>query len=236
MVNYILARPRESQIKEVAHQIFQLIGAFNIISDPDLRAYLERVRSHIPADQLPDIMARKHHYASRIKGKIRQLIDRYAERRFYEMIKVRKIVSDIMWKFPLYIVPGHAGPPLGKSLYEREGFMNRFETAMITELSSLPQVMFWHRNLGRGRGFSINGYKSDHYPDFILFTHTGKFIVIEAKGDDRDNSDSAAKCKLGNKWAEMAGWDFYYFMIFDSKELEGAYTLEKAKELIKQIK
>jgi len=57
----------------------------------------------------------------------------------------------------------------------------------------------------------------------------------ETKGDDRDNSDSEAKCRLGNKWAEVSGKDFSYFMVFDKKEVPGSYTVTKAKELIKQL-
>ena len=133
------------------------------------------------------------------------------------------------------IVPGALGSSIGNSLYEREGAMNNFETTVITDIASLPNIVFWHRNLGRGKGFSINGYKSNHYPDFIAVSRSGKIIIIETKGDDRDNSDSAAKCRLGNKWAELAGKEFSYFMVFDKKVIPDAFTVEKAKELIRQL-
>ena len=62
-----------------------------------------------------------------------------------------------------------------------------------------------------------------------------KIVVLETKDDDKDNSDSATKCRLGNKWAELAGNDFLYFMVFDKKSIDGAYNLEDAKRLIKQL-
>ena len=34
---------------------------------------------------------------------------------------------------------------------------------------------------------------------------------------------------------KQAGKDFAYFMIFDKKGIEGAYTLDKAKELISKM-
>ena len=113
--------------------------------------------------------------------------------------------------------------------------MNNFETTIITDIAALPNIAFWHRNLGRGKGFSINGYKSNHYPDFIVGTKSGKIILIETKGDDRDNSDSQAKCRLGNKWAELSGSKFSYFMVFDKKAIEGAFNADKARELIRQL-
>jgi hypothetical protein len=40
-------------------------------------------------------------------------------------------------------------------------------------------------------------------------------------------------CRLGNKWAELSGKEFFYFMVFDKKPVDGAYTIDKAKELIR---
>ena len=45
--------------------------------------------------------------------------------------------------------------------------MNDFEKQVILTISSFPNIAFWHRNLERGKGFFINGFKSNHYPDFI---------------------------------------------------------------------
>ena len=40
------------------------------------------------------------------------------------------------------------------------------------------------------------------------------------------------RSELGNEWEKQAGDKFAYFMVFDKKEIEGAYTLDRAKELI----
>lgn len=56
--------------------------------------------------------------------------------------------------------------------------------------------------------------------------------MVETNGDQLDGSDSEAKCRLGNDWVKQAGDDFAYFMIFEKKEMDVAYTLDKAKELI----
>jgi len=60
-------------------------------------------------------------------------------------------------------------------------------------------------------------------------------IVIETKGDELDNSESAAKFRLVNQWAELAGKEFLYFIVFDKNIIDGSYTMDKAKELIKQL-
>src|ERR1039458_1982614 len=117
------------------------------------------------------------------------------------MLLTGNIKMQFNFALPEYIVPGRLGSDIGNALYEREGEMNIFEGKIIAEIASLPNIAFWHRNLGRGKGFAINGFKSNHYPDFIIVTKKGKVIILETKGDDRDNSDSEAKNRLGRDWA-----------------------------------
>ena len=214
IVEYILAKPKEGQIKDIAHQLVQLVGDMYPIPDQEIRAYVERILKQLNPEQLQDILVRKWTYSDKIKAKIRFHADTYAEGRFTDLIKIGKVSTAPTWNFPEMIVPGSLGASIGNSLYEREGAMNNFETTVITDIASLPNIAFWHRNLGRGKGFSINGFKSNHYPDFIAVSKSGKVIIIETKGDDRDNSDSAAKCRLGNKWAELAGREFPIFYGF----------------------
>jgi type III restriction enzyme len=235
IVEYILAKPKDGQIKDIAYQIVQLVGNLYPIPDQEIRIYVERILNQLNPEQLQDILVRKLSYSDKIKAKIRIHADSYAESRFNDLIKIGKVSTAPAWNFPEMIVPGSLGASIGNSLYEREGAMNNFEATVITDIASLPNISFWHRNLGRGNGFSINGFKSNHYPDFIVVSKSGKVIIIETKGDDRDNSDSAAKCRLGNKWAELAGRDFLYFMVFDKKDIAGAYTVDKAKDLIRQL-
>ncbi|MGF2411937.1 DEAD/DEAH box helicase [Ferruginibacter sp.] len=235
IVEYILAKPKENQVKDIAHQLVQMVGDMYPISDPEIRAYIERILSNLNTEQLQDILLRKLSYADKIKQKIRLHADSYAEKQFSDLVKIGKVVTEPAWQFPNQIVPGILGSSISKSLYEREGAMNNFETSFITEISSLSNIAFWHRNLGRGKGFAINGYSSNHYPDFIAYTTSGKIVVIETKGGDRDNTDSAMKCRLGNEWARLAGKNFSYFMVFEKNEIYGAYNTDKAKELIRQL-
>jgi hypothetical protein len=63
----------------------------------------------------------------------------------------------------------------------------------------------------------------------------GRVLIIESKGDDRDNSDSLQKIRLGNIWSAKAGDKYEYLMIFDTKQVDGAYRLIDAVKLISQM-
>ena len=232
IAEYILAKPKDAQISDVTHQIMQIIGNLYPIPDQEIKKYVGRILNGMNAEQMHDILVRKWSYTDKIRDKIRMLSDSYAEKRFMELIKSKKISTKDNWKLKKEIVPGNTGSSIGNSLYEKEGVMNNFEEKVIMEIGTSSNITFWHRNLDKGKGFYINGYKANHYPDFILQTKSGKTILVETKGDHLDGSDSEGKCRLGNEWEKQAGHNFAYFMIFDKKEIDGAYRLDKAKELI----
>lgn len=232
---YILAKPPEARLNDVADQVLARIGDMWPIADQEIKKYVVRLLEDFSTEKLHDVLTRPQAYTGRIKKKIQSLADAFAEQRFKELLQVGKISTEAHWKFTERIVPGQLGKQISNALYEREGSMNGFEERAISELGGLPNIACWHRNLGRGKGFSINGFSSNHYPDFILLTKTGKVIIIETKGDDRDNSDSAAKARLGHIWQEKAGSNFLYFMVFDQGKVEGAYTLAEAKRLVGEV-
>jgi len=68
-------------------------------------------------------------------------------------------------------------------------------------------------------------------------TEKGILVVVEVKGDDRDNSDSERKLRLGRKWADKAGDGYRYYMVFDKLNWskEGAYDLSEFIELMKRL-
>jgi type III restriction enzyme len=72
------------------------------------------------------------------------------------------------------IVPGNTSSAICNSLYEKEGSMNSLEERVAMEIGTSFNIAFWHRNLERGKGFYINGFKSNLYPDFIIQTKSGK--------------------------------------------------------------
>ena len=55
---------------------------------------------------------------------------------------------------------------------------------------------------------------------------SGMTLLIETKGDHLANAETADKLWLGNKWADLAGDNYKYFMVFQSKEVDGAITIK----------
>ena len=53
--------------------------------------------------------------------------------------------------------------------------------------------------------------------------------------DDRDNTDSELKLKLGKLWESKAGRDFRYMMVFENNPVPGAERLSDALKKISQL-
>lgn len=231
-VQYLLSKPHEAQVGDVAHNLMQAVGGVPPIADQHLVAYIKRVMADWDGERIRDAIVQKHKYAALIRLKVRGLADAHAETEFKRKVQLGTIRTEPLWGFKKTLVPGELAPPLIGSLYAREGEMGEFESRVAQQLGGLPNIAWWHRNLTRGKGFPLNGFKYKHYPDFILGTKSGRILLIEAKGDDRDNSDSEAKARLGREWQQLSGMGFRYFMVFDKRKVDGAFTLAEAKGLV----
>lgn len=209
----------------------------DVILRDDLRIYVERIIGNLSNDDLTAIQTGYQFYASRIQRKIEDLLADFREERFFNLLETRDILCQPMFSLPKIITPVVTLDGLDKSLYESEAAVNSVERKIIEEIAALRNVKWWHRIAeSKPYSFSINGFIT-HYPDFFIMTDKSTLVVVEVKGDDRDNSDSERKLRLGRKWAEKARDCFRYYMVFDKLNWskEGAYDLSDFVELMKKL-
>ncbi len=232
-LQYIIAMPEESRKREMAGRLVKLIGNMYPIADQEVRRYVQRILDDMSGEQIHDCLEREYSYRDKIKNKIRTLATGYAEDAFFQWLDSDKIHTLNSFRLPENIFPVETAPAIPASLYESEGQMNSLETRVINEVANLDNILFWHRIIER-KGFCINGF-INHYPDFLIQTRKGKTLLVETKGDDRDNSDSIRKLKLGEAWAARAGNDFRYFMVFDTNAIDGAYRIDTFLSMVSNL-
>ena len=224
----------EAQKRQLAKYLAERVNSDEIAS-PHIRKYIKEILDHYIREEITDIIAHKEQALRLIKLKIEGLLQSYRKTKFGEWTDTNKVTMQPSFCFPnkLQLLKPSAGG-IRKSLYEKEGEMNDFEYQVINAVANLDNVVFWHRNIEK-RGFCINGF-INHYPDFIVKLESGMIIIIETKGEQLANDDSAAKLELGTKWANMAGLSFYrYYMVFDHQPINGAVTVQQLIDRIKQM-
>lgn len=224
----------EEKIERCTKQICHEINRDNAFSTSEVENYVRRIIANMTEDELAALETSYITYATRIKEKIKTLREAYMQERFYDLIERDRVFTEGTYAFPMVITPSESTDKVPKSLYEAEwDKMNGFERRTLDVIAGCDGVLWWHRIIEK-KGFHINGF-INHYPDFIVMMKSGKIVLVEAKGDDRDNGDSRTKLKLGQTWAAQAGRKFKYFMTFDHNSIEGAYNLEDFAEVLRDL-
>ena len=106
-----------------------------------------------------------------------------------------------------------SGGPLDKSLFAPvyENDFNGDEQDVAIYLDGEKALTWWHRNVARTQ-YGIQGWRRARiYPDFIFAVrHEGKaaqITVLETKGDQLDNLDTAYKRDVLDFLSQHFGWD-----------------------------
>ena len=233
---YLAKLPQEKKIIHCTDMICHQINKNNRYATSEIEGYVKRIVQNMTEDELAAMETAIPVYARKIQQKIESLEDDYREKQFYKWLDSGKVMCRDSYTLPSVITPADTTDAIPYSLYESErNDMNNFENTLIDVVVGLDNVKWWHRIIDR-KGMRLNAF-INHYPDFMVMMKSGKLILIEAKGDYLDGDDSKTKLKLGRTWQAQAGRMHRYFMVFKDKELglDGAYTLDKFVEVLKEL-
>ena len=209
---YISRFPAKERVAKCKDSIVHLLNKMNMVDAGELRRYVEIVLGDMEPDQLAALEKSPTAYAMRIREKIESLLDEYCARQFDLLLETGEIVCRESYQLPATIHPASSISTIGKSLYSAEEDMNGLERDLVMELTALPNVRWWHRNIAR-HGFCINGF-INHYPDIMIMTERGTVVLAETKGQHLKNDDSRQKVRMGRAWEKAAGQRYRYYMVY----------------------
>ncbi len=214
-------------------QIASMIKMDNI-AEPAIKKYVDKAIANLDADEISSLIDNIYLTRDTIQDKIEELLKDYQKQVFQQWLYTGRIILDNHYTF-LDAIALTKGELVGidKGLYAAEETVNDFEYDVISAIADNPNVLFWHRNREK-KEFCINGF-INHYPDFIVSMKSGNIILVETKGDHLVNEDSKNKIWLGNKWADLAGKKYHYFMVFQTKEVEGAITVKQLLQYLNEL-
>lgn len=234
--NRLAQLPPEQKIQSCTNMLCAQINRNNRYAAAEINDYVRRIVGGMTEDELSAMETAIPTYAAKIQEKIKGLEEAYREEQFSRWLDAGKIVCRESYALPPVITPADTTDAIPKSLYEAEkDDMNGGEHELIDAVVAPDNIKWWHRIIER-KGFRLNGY-INHYPDFMVMTKSGKLVLIEYKGDDRDNSDSERKLRLGRKWQAQCGQNYRYFMVFKNRDfgIDGAYTLDQFVEIMREL-
>lgn len=229
------AQPSEVRLRACKDTIKSRLARFNCIDYNELKDYVDRVVDTLNEDQISDMEQSVYPYVLKIEQKVKDLLAVHRANVFDLWLEQGKIECRPNYALSSTISPTNYTTIFPHSLYSGEEDVNEYERAAIMDLSSMRNIKWWHRNISRV-GFSING-SINAYPDIIAMTTSGKILLIETKGDHLDNAESQAKAKLGHQWDMLAGTQYRYFMVFQTRSpgYPGAYSYERFMEIVRGL-
>lgn len=226
--------PTEGKQRTLAANIARALK-YDEIPEKDIKDFVMDVIKGFDNERLGEFYDNELDTQDRFKQHIDALLVEYEEARFKKQLDISAITCEPSYTFPNRMTYKKTAVGLRKGLYlEEDGDINNFEYDVIKEVINLDNVVFWHRNPDRTNGFGINGF-INHYPDFIVGLKSGRIVMLETKGGDRDNSDSKRKLELGKLWANTAGDKYRYYMVFSTPKLSGAITTQELLETLKNL-
>ena len=228
--------PPESRVRQCKDMMFNQLNKLNMVDAAELKAYINRIVDDMDKAQLAAMEKAPLGYAAKIRAKIETLLEAHYRETFDKWLETERVVCMPSFRLPASIHPASNTDIYARSLYTAEdGDMNKLEQKLIVELTALPNVRWWHRNIAR-QGFAINGFIK-HYPDILIMTQSGKLICAETKGEHLKNDDSREKIALGQAWRTAAGKDFRYYMVFENEEnlLPGAVSMSQFIDTVKAL-
>ena len=228
--------PPESRVRQCKDMMFKQLNKLNMVDAAELKAYIDRIVDDMDKAQLAAMEKAPLGYAAKIRDKIETLLEAHYREIFEKWLETERIVCKPYFRLRHSIHPATYTNIYARSLYAAEdGDMNKLEQKLIVELTALPNVRWWHRNIAR-QGFAINGFIK-HYPDILIMTQSGKLICAETKGEHLKNDDSREKIALGQAWRTAAGKNFRYYMVFENEEnlLPGAMSMSQFIDTVKAL-
>lgn len=227
--------PPESRVRQCKAMILRQLNKLNMVGSAELSAYVDRIVDDMDKAQLAAMEKAPLGYADKIRRKIEHLLTQHYKETFAQWLETERIVCRPSYRLPSTIHPVSSTDMFGGSLYQAKEDMNQLEQELVMELTALPNIRWWHRNIAR-HGFCINGF-INHYPDVMIMTQSGKVILAETKGDHLKNDDSRDKIALGQAWRNAAGSQYRYYMVFRDGDnlLPGAVSMSQFVETIKAL-
>jgi len=235
---YLSQVPDERLRSTLVDTIYKQLEGINSLTATELKMYIKRIVDSLKQDELLAVRDNVFSVSYKIKLFIEYLKEEHAYAIFKKNIEKGSIVVKYNYKFPNAIGPSKSTAAISKSFYHQEmDDLNNTELDIIRLVAGMPNVKCWHRIMERKPNeFHINGF-INHYPDFWIITESGKFILLEVKGEQFAGESTQRKAELGRIWQNESTNKFKYYMVYKDRDMNfpGAYKLNDFLDILRSL-
>lgn len=212
----VVLYPEDFSIEEVSSWLKRNVR-HTVISSTEMGQYIDIALKDLSKKYtIEELSLNRFRIKERIQEEIQVILDKYAKETFDKLLKK----GDINVKSSSYspeekiMIARMSTEHFQKHLFERAGHLNGEETEFAMRVDVLDNVLWWFRSREK-EDFYLQGWRSGKfYPDFIIKTKSGAYILAEYKGGDRlSNDDTSYKEELGKLWEKLNGEKNKFFLV-----------------------
>jgi type III restriction enzyme len=157
-----------------------------------------------------------------IKDKIDEITNSYAKKRWDYFVKNDKISINnrIFSTLPDSIEDVKVTiDDFERFIYDKCPILNGEERTFALKVDGCSKVEWWARNVEKKpNAFYLHGYLGGKfYPDFVVKTKDGRLFLVEYKGKQLDNKETAYKKDIGEIWEKLSNDKMFFRLVFKDK-------------------
>jgi superfamily II DNA or RNA helicase len=224
----LILYPEDFSLEEVGNWLKANVR-HTVISSEEMAKYIDlALKDLAKSHSIQELSLNRFRIKERIQSEIAQIINEYAKKTFDALVKKGDIDMNSAFytsEKKIYLSRLSSEHFL-RHLFERAGYMNGEEIEFIIRLDALDNIAWWYRNREK-EDFYLQGWKSGKfYPDFIIKTNAGSYILVEYKGEDRlTNEDTEYKVQLGKFWEKASEGKNRFYLV----------NVKSSDDILKQI-
>lgn len=212
----LILYPEDFSIEEISNWL-KINIRHPVVSSTEMGQYIDMTLKDLEKKySIEELSLNRFRLRERMQEEIQIIIDAYAKVAFDRLLAKGDINTNSSFYSPKQkILMSRLSPEhFQKHLFERAGYMNGEETEFAMRIDILENIDWWYRNKEK-EDFYLQGWRpGKFYPDFIIKTKGGKYIVVEYKGEDRlSNEDTSYKDVLGKLWERLNGGKNRFFLV-----------------------
>jgi len=212
----IVLYPEDFSLEEVSAWLRRNVR-HTIISSAEMAQYIDLVVKDLAKKHsVEELSLNRFRLKERIQEEVQIILNNYAKTTFDKLLKKGDInVESSAYSPEEKIMIGRLSTEhFQRHLFERAGHLNGEETEFAMRIDVLDNVLWWFRSREK-EDYYIQGWRSGKfYPDFIIKTKKGAYILAEYKGGDRlSNDDTSYKEELGQLWQKLNKEKNKFFLV-----------------------
>jgi type III restriction enzyme len=210
--------PEDFSTEEVSNWLKRNVR-HGVISSDEMGQFIDIVVKDLSGKYkhtVEELSLNRFRLKERIQEEIAKIIELFAKNTFDNLDKSDKIGVDEAFYDPgeSILISRLSDERFQKHLFERAGIMNGEETEFAMRVDALDNISWWFRSREK-EDFYLQGWKPNKfYPDFIIKTESGVYILAEYKGEDRiTNEDTQYKVELGEYWQGLTNGKHHFLLV-----------------------